>query len=610
MSIEFKLPQVAEGVESADVAVVHVSEGDTIEADQIVIEVETEKAVADIPCPHAGKVSKVHVSVGDTIEVGSLLLTIEAESDAGTESKSDDSGPDEKAEQGGEQKEKSEEKPQDTEDSGDKESARKQKQTEQKKPQPSGGSNGRRELVVVGGGPGGYPAAFEAADRGMKVTLVTDEPIPGGVCLHRGCIPSKALLHVAKLLHEAREASHWGLSYNEPEIDLDKLRNFKGRVVNQLTGGVSSLCRSRGVELVVGRGRFVDSNTLEVTPPTGDPQTLEFEHAIIATGSSPAMPGMFAIGDDRVMDSTGALDLPDIPEKLLVIGGGYIGLEMGSVYAALGSKVTVVEMTSGLLPGADRDLVRPLQKRLTNIFEAIHLNTKVAGLTAREDGILTKLEGEGVEPEQLFDRVLVSVGRRPNSSDLGLENTDVVVDDKGFIRVDSKLRTADPAIQAVGDVAGEPMLAHKATREGKVAAEVLAGEPAEFDNIAIPAVVFTDPEIAWCGLTETQAKAENRDVQVMRFPWAASGRAQTLERTEGLTKIIVEPQTERVLGIGIVGAGAGELIGEGVLAVETAAVARDLAETIHAHPTLSETLMESAEGAIGHATHVYRPKKK
>jgi dihydrolipoamide dehydrogenase len=465
------------------------------------------------------------------------------------------------------------------------------------------------EVVVIGGGPGGYPAAFDAADRGMKVTLVNDEAIPGGVCLHRGCIPSKALLHVAKLVHEADEADQWGLKYAKPKLDLDQLRKFKSSVVGKLTGGVAELCKLRGVKLIQARASFLDSSTLQLKKPDGSTEKLGFKTAIVATGSSPVMPPIFAIGDPRVMDSTGALDLPDVPHRLLVVGGGYIGLEMGSVYAALGSKVTVVEMTPGLLPGADRDLVRPLKARLDKTFAAIHLNTKVAKLTAAKDGITAELEGEGVEPKQTFDRVLVAVGRRPNSRDLGLEKTKVEVDQKGFIKVDAQRRTADPNIWAIGDVAGEPMLAHKATREAHVAIEALAGEPAAFDNLAIPAVVFTDPEVAWCGLTENEAKNSNREVKVARFPWAASGRAQTLSRTEGITKILFDPKTERVLGVGIVGVGAGELIAEGVLAVEMAAVARDVAETIHAHPTLSETLMEAAEAAFGQATHIYRSKR-
>jgi len=465
------------------------------------------------------------------------------------------------------------------------------------------------DLVVLGGGPGGYPAAFAAADHGMDVTLVNEESTPGGVCLHRGCIPSKALLHVAKLINETREAEQWGLTFSKPKLDLDKLRDFKNSVIGGLTGGIGQLAKARGVKLVQARGSFLDSNTLELKHADGSTGTLKFNKAIVATGSSPAMPGFFNIGDERVMDSTGALALADVPKKLLVVGGGYIGLEMGSVYAALGSEVTVVEMLSGLLPGADRDLVRPLQKRLAEQFKAIHLNTKVAKLTAAKKGIVADLDGEGVESPQTFDRVLISIGRRPNSKGCGLENTKVQIDDKGFIVIDKNQRTADPNLMAIGDVAGEPMLAHKATREAKVAVETLLGEPAEFDNVAIPAVVFTDPELAWAGITENEAKAEGREVNVVRFPWAASGRAQTLSRTEGLTKLITEPKTERVLGVGMVGPGAGEMIAEAVIAVEMGLVARDLADSIHAHPTLSETLMEAAEAVFGQATHSYRPKK-
>ncbi|HUG20403.1 MAG TPA: dihydrolipoyl dehydrogenase, partial [Planctomycetaceae bacterium] len=428
-------------------------------------------------------------------------------------------------------------------------------------------------IAVLGGGPGGYPAAFAAADLGMKVTLIDDGVKPGGVCLHRGCIPSKALLHVAKLLNEAREAAQWGITFSDPKIDIDKLREFKSGVVTQLTGGIGALCQARGVTQIQGRGTFVNSNTISVELSAGGTRDITFDYGIIATGSSPAIPPIFQSDDPRIMDSTGALELADVPGKLLVVGGGYIGLEMGSVYAALGSEVTVVEMTSGLLPGADRDLVKPLQKQLAHQFHAIHLNTKVAALKPTKAGIVAKLEGEGIEPEMTFDRVLISIGRRPNSKGCGLENTSVEIDERGFVKIDKNQRTADPKLLAIGDVAGEPMLAHKATREAKVAVETIAGEPAQFDNLAIPAVVFTDPELAWCGLTETEAKADHREVNVSRFPWAASGRAQTLSRTEGLTKLILEPNTARVLGVGLVGTGAGELIAEAVIAIEMGAVA-------------------------------------
>lgn len=472
-------------------------------------------------------------------------------------------------------------------------------------------TNLETDIAVIGAGPGGYPAAFACADYGMKVTLVNAEAKPGGVCLHRGCIPSKALLHVAKLIQEARGADQWGVSFGPPKIDLEKLRGFKNGVVEKLVGGVGQLCQARGIDYVNARATFATSQVLNLQYGDGRTGQLKFRHAILATGSSPAMPALFQKNDPRVMDSTEALELADIPKRLLVVGGGYIGLEMGSVYAAIGSKVVVAEMLPGLLAGADRELVRPLQKRLEGLFEAIHLNTKVESLDVNKSGITARLATEGGKSsDEAFDRVLISIGRRPNSQHLGLENTKVQTDAKGFVTVDGERRTTDPNIFAVGDVAGEPMLAHKATREAKVVADVLAGEPAAFDNVAIPAVVFTDPEVAWCGLTETQAKSENREVIVVRFPWGASGRALSIGRTEGLTKLIVEPKTERVLGVGIVGTGAGELIAEGVLAVETAAVARDLAESIHAHPTLSETLMEAAETVFGQATHMYRPKRK
>ncbi len=465
-------------------------------------------------------------------------------------------------------------------------------------------------LVVLGAGPGGYPAAFAAADHGLDVVLVDQDPRPGGVCLNRGCIPSKALLHVAKLINEARDAAEWGITFGKPQIDLDKLRGFKERVVGQLTGGIGQLSKSRGVTLIRARGEFENSTTLNLTHPDGVKSRLTFEHCIVAVGSRPAVPKMFDLGDARILDSTTALDLPDIPGRLLVIGGGYIGLEMGCVYAALGSKVTVVEMLPTILAGADRDLVNPHKKRLDAQFDAIHVGTKVSRLQATDAGIVADLEGENVTAPQTFDRVLVSVGRTPNGKGIGLEKTLAKVTDRGFIEVDRRMRTADAHILAIGDVAGEPMLAHKATREAHVAVESLLGEPAEFDNVAIPAVVFTDPEVAWCGLTETQAKEQKREVKVIRFPWAASGRAQTIGRTEGITKLIFDPETDRVLGVGIVGAGAGELIAEGALAVETAALARDVAETIHAHPTLSETIMESAEAAFAQATHIHRPKRR
>jgi dihydrolipoamide dehydrogenase len=464
------------------------------------------------------------------------------------------------------------------------------------------------ELIVLGAGPGGYAAAFLAADKGMKVTMIDAAEKPGGSCLHVGCIPSKALLHAAKLITDAREADVLGLHFERPKIDVAKLRAFwQNKVVDTLAKNLLDLCKRRQVEYVRARATFVDSQTLQLD----NGSRRRFRHCVLATGSSPTRLPALSLDSPKVMDSTGALQLEDVPRTLLVVGGGYIGLELGYVYAALGSQVTVVEMTDGLLPGVDRTLVRPLADRLKNLFHKIYLSTKVLRLTETSRGIQATLEGEEItEKEPVNDRVLVAVGRRPNSKDLGLENTKVEVDEKGFVKVNEQRRTTDPSIYAIGDVAGEPMLAHKASHEGKVAVEAILGEKAAvFDPRAIPAVVFTDPEIAWCGLTENDAKRQNREVKVVRFPWAASGRAMTLGRTEGLTKLVLDPETEQVLGAGMVGAGAGELIAEGVLAVEMAASAKDLALIIHAHPTLSETVGEAAETLYGTATHLMRPKR-
>jgi dihydrolipoamide dehydrogenase len=466
-------------------------------------------------------------------------------------------------------------------------------------------------VAVVGGGPGGYAAAFLAADLGMKVTLIDPELNPGGVCLYRGCIPSKALLHVAKLIDESRHAKNWGIEYGDPKIDLPRLRSWKEGVVKKLTGGLGQLSKQRKVEYIQGRAALENSNTLRVSRMNGNEDSLTFDRIVIATGSRPAIIPSLKLDTPRIMDSTTSLDLSEVPGTLLVIGGGYIGLELGTVYAALGSKVSVVEMLPGLLPGADRDLVLPLHKRMEKIFDSILLNTTVAAVKEEPSGIRVTFDGPEVkEREKVFDKVLVSVGRKPNSEIPGLEKTQVKVGERGFIQVNKQLQTDDPAISAIGDVVGEPMLAHKASHEGRTAVEAIAGHKVAFEPNAIPAVVFTDPEIAWCGLTELQAQKENREIKVARFPWGASGRAMTLDRTEGMTKLIVNPQTERVLGVGIVGVGADELIAEGVLAIEMGALAKDVALTIHPHPTLSETVMESAEVFFGTSTHVYRPKRQ
>jgi dihydrolipoamide dehydrogenase len=469
------------------------------------------------------------------------------------------------------------------------------------------------QLAVVGGGPGGYAAAFLGADLGLSVALIDPEANPGGVCVYRGCIPSKALLHVAKLIDESRHAKAWGVDFGEPKVDLAKLREFKNNVVKKNTGGTGQLVKARKIHYIRGLAEIVDAHHLKVaaTPETGGQDVeLQFEHAILATGSTPAIPASLALADPRVMDSTAALDLPDIPQSLLVVGGGYIGLELGSVYAILGSAVTVVEMTGGLLPGADRDLVDVLAKRIGERMKSVLLETRVVQMKVDGRGIRVTMEGKAEPKEQMFDRVLVAVGRRPNSNIPGLDRTRVEVNERGFITVDAQRRTNEPSIFAIGDVVGEPMLAHKASHEGRVAVEVIAGENVAFAPRAIPAVVFTDPEIAWAGLTEAQAATEKRTVAVAKFPWGASGRAATLDRTDGLTKLILDPETERILGVGLVGPGAGELIAEGVLAIEMGANATDLKLSIHPHPTLTETLMESAEVFFGQATHVYRPKRR
>ena len=469
-------------------------------------------------------------------------------------------------------------------------------------------------LVVVGGGPGGYAAAFLAADEGMQVTLIESESRLGGTCLLRGCIPSKALLHVAKVIHEAHElTSEWGVQFDTPKISVDAVRQRKEKVIETLSGGLAQLAKRRKVTVIYARAKFESSNSIVLegeheTIPEGNRVT--FDHCVLATGSIPSMPPAFQIGSDRVMDSTGALQLNDIPKRMLVIGGGYIGLEMGSVYSALGSEVSVVEWTSGLLPGADPDLVKPLQKRLEKqLNNRIYTNTKVGSLAEVDDQIEVTFEGPGKYGHERFDRVLVSVGRRPRSFDIGLENTKVEIDKRGFVVCDNQQRTADPSILAIGDVAGDPMLAHKATHEGRIAIEALLGHGSAFDKIAIPAVVFTDPEIAWAGLTEVQAKEAGRKVAVETYPWAASGRAQALNRPEGFTKWLIDPETEQVVGCGIVGTGAGELISEAVLAIEMGCNVRDITESIHPHPTLSETLMNAGEVFFGTATEIYKPKK-
>ncbi|RMH55483.1 MAG: dihydrolipoyl dehydrogenase [Candidatus Hydrogenedentota bacterium] len=465
----------------------------------------------------------------------------------------------------------------------------------------------KRKLVVIGAGPGGYAAAFHAADHGLDVTLVDRAPNPGGVCLYRGCIPSKALLHIAKVISEARDLRAGGVYFEEPRIELNELRAWKESVVGKLTGGLGHLARKRKLRYLQGTARFTAADTVSVIRGDGTEEILRLDNAILATGSVPArIPGL-PQDSPSLWDSTRALELPKIPRTLLVIGGGYIGLELGSVYSALGTEVSCVEVTKGLLPGVDRDLVRPLEQRIRKSFSEILLETKVTEVRESENGLaVTVIDRNGKATTRDFEAVLVAVGRRPTTEGLGLETTRIRLTDRGFVQVDDKRRTTEKGIFAIGDIAGNPMLAHKASAEAKTAVEAILGErAAAFDPKAIPAVVFTDPEIAWCGLTETEAKAKEIPVKVCRFPWAASGRATTMGRTDGLTKLILDPEDETVLGVGVVGPGAGELISEGVLAIEMGAVAADLKESIHPHPTLSETVMEAAESFFGHATHLY-----
>ena len=465
-------------------------------------------------------------------------------------------------------------------------------------------------VAVIGAGPGGYAAAFYAADLGMKVTLIDNEKNPGGVCLYRGCIPSKALLHVAKLLDESKHAKEWGIEFGAAKIDIDKLRDYKNRVVEKLTSGTGQVSKFRKVNYIQGWASIIDPTTIKVKKGDATDEIVNVDYMILALGSLPTKIPSLSINSPRVLDSTGALDLPEIPKSMLVIGGGYIGLELGSVYAALGRKVSVGEMTPGLLPGADRDLVKFLALRVEKTFEKVMVSTKVTAMKADERSVTVNFEGEGAPKEAAYDYVLVSIGRRPNAKIDGLDRTKVKVTDKGFIETDGQRRTAEPTIFAIGDVAGEPMLAHKASHEARVAVEAIEGQKAVFEPAAIPAVVFTDPEIAWAGITEAEAEKQGLKVEVAKFPWPASGRAIAIDRVDGMTKLIIDPETERILGVGLAGSGAGELIAEGVVAIEMGMTASDLKLSIHPHPTLSETLMEGGEVFFGQATHVYKPKRK
>ncbi len=464
------------------------------------------------------------------------------------------------------------------------------------------------EIVILGGGPGGYTAAFYAADKGKKVLLVEQDKRLGGVCLNRGCIPSKALLYATELIAEVKRSAMRGISFGSPKIDLEKMRGWKQSIIEKLAHGLAGLAQKRGVETLYGRGHFEDSQTLRVETHEGQ-KFIKYDKAIIAVGAKPALPQAFDLGNRRIMTSAEALELEEIPKDLLIVGGGYIGLELGTVYAALGSRIVLVEALDSLLTGVDADLVRPVARYAERAFKEVRLNVKVLKMATSKKQINVLMDVKGERQEELYDRVLVSVGRVPNCSDIGLENTNVERDEKGFIKVNERLETTDPAIYAIGDVVGGALLAHKASKEARIAVEALTGEASVFDDVIIPAVVFTDPEIAWCGLTETEAKRRGIQAQVARFPWGASGRALTMDKPEGVTKLLIDPESERLLGVGIVGHGAGELISEGVLAIEMGATAKDIAESVHPHPTLSETLMESAEAFYGFSTNIFARKR-
>ncbi|HYG13421.1 MAG TPA: dihydrolipoyl dehydrogenase [Methylophilaceae bacterium] len=588
--IEVLVPDIG-NFDSVDIIDVLVKPGDVIAVEDPLITLESDKASMDIPASHAGTVKELKVKVGDKVTKGSLILLVEAEGAAETAANPEAAAPAVSAPAPATE-------------------ARPVAAAPAAVKPASENADLHAEVLVLGSGPGGYTAAFRAADLGKKVVLVERYDTLGGVCLNVGCIPSKALLHTAKVVTEAEETSHHGVSFGAPKIDLDALRKWKADdVVAKLTGGLAQMAKQRQVTTVIGVGKFTGPNQLVVTGADGKATTVSFDNAIIAAGSQATkFPG--APEDERIMDSTGALALADIPKRMLVVGGGIIGLEMGTVYDAFGTKVSVVEFMDGLIPGCDRDLIRPLQKRMEKRFEKIMLSTKVAKMEAKKDGIHVSFEGEnapaGVE---VYDRVLVAIGRRPNGKNIGAENAGVQVDERGFIAVDKQMRTNVPHIFAIGDIVGQPMLAHKATHEGKVAAEVIAGHKVEFQAMAIPSVAYTDPEVAWAGVTETDAKAEGIEIEKASFPWAASGRALSIARSEGATKLIFDKETHRLIGAGIVGVNAGELLAEAVLAIEMGADAHDLGLTIHAHPTLSETICFAAEMKEGTITDLYIKKR-
>lgn len=599
---DIRLPEVGENIKSGTVVNVFVKIGDRVSKGDDLLELETDKASLPVPSPIDGIIKEILVKTGEQAVIGSVIMKAEAVAGSSTPVKKElkpsaPASPEQKMTQAAE-------KPQPVQAATNTiEHAVTALPTKEE-------AGKDTQVVVIGGGPGGYAAAFLAADLGLNVTLVDPEKNPGGVCLYRGCIPSKALLHAAKVISEAREAKHFGLEFGQPKIDLDKLRNWKNDVVSKLTGGTGQLAKQRKINMIQGMATFVDSNTLKIEKVDGTTQTLTFIKAVLATGSRPIeLP--IAPKSKRVLNSTTALDIENIPKTMLLVGGGYIGLELGQVYAELGTKVSVVELLPQIMTGSDRDLSNILEKRLRTIMNKIMVSTKVKSMEETKDGIkVTFEEQDGKIFNETYEKVLVAIGRKPNSDKLGLEKTKVVVNNRGFVEVNAQLQTHDPSIYAIGDLVGNPMLAHKASHEGRVAVEHIAGHKVAFEPHAIPAVVFTDPEMAWAGLTETEAKAQGRNFVVAKFPWGASGRAITLDRVDGLTKLLIDPETERILGVSIVGPNAGEMIAEGVLAIEMGAVVTDLKLCIHAHPTLTETVMEAAESFFGQATHIYKPIKK
>ncbi len=581
MAVEVKVPDIGD-FSDVPVITVMVAPGDKVALEDPLIELESDKAAMEVPSPVAGTVREIAVKVGDQVSEGALILTIDAEDAADAPA----------------------------EDSAAEDTATEDEPAEAPATRPSAPEKGdvHAALLVLGSGPGGYTAAFRAADLGLQTVLVERYPTLGGVCLNVGCIPSKALLHAAKVITEAQEMAHFGIDLGKPKIDADALCDWKDGIVEKLTGGLAGLAKGRKVQVIEGSGQFASPHMLRVTTADGE-KTVSFDQCIIAAGSEPVQLPFIPHDDPRVIDSTGALELDDIPKRLLVLGGGIIGLEMGCVYDALGSKVTVVELLDQIIPGADKDLVRPLHKRIEQRYEAIHLKTKVTAVEAQQGGLKVTFEGAKTWTET-FDKILVAVGRRPNGKRLGLGNADVTVDERGFIAVDKQMRTNQPHIFAIGDVVGPPMLAHKASHEGRVAAEVAAGHKRSFDARVIPSVAYTDPEVAWAGLTENEARAQGVKVGKGVFPWAASGRSLSLGRDEGMTKLLFDPDTQRVVGAGIVGPNAGDLIAEVALAIEMGCDATDIGHTIHPHPTLSETVSFAAEMFEGTITDLMPPKRR